>query len=337
MKTIGKPALRGVITIILGLVLAALAGFRVFGLDRDYLQYEHFYNLSDYEIALSRFEPGFRLLADLSHGLGLGFLGFVLLAAALSIPAKMYVISKLSHRSIVPWLYYFPYFFVLFDMTAIRLAVASTLLLVGLYCFSVGKRVLGTLFGLFSVTFHYQVLVPIVVYLFMSVPNYVVSRFKNHLLGLTVVLSGIAIYLLANYVDWNVLGGSGGWIGRYTDATAFQGAAWYQPSVIQSIVLLALGRCAIESPDRLIKTSWFVGAFGVLVYYFLSSTGSLVFRLADGLFFFNMLWLGYAAKHASAHDRSLMVLCLVSFGAYYVYLFYAADPPYLRLAERWGA
>lgn len=318
------------------LLLAAVAGLRLLGLDRDFRQYEAFYNLSDYQMGLSRFEPGFRWVASLGHSFGVDFWGFALFVACASVPLKTYVIAKVSQRSAVPWLYYIPYFFVLLDMTAVRLGLASSIMLLGVYLVSIRKRLFGGLFIGLSVLFHYQMIVPIIAFTAIMSADQLTSRYRKALSAVVIGVGVAGVYGFARYFDFGEIGRAGEWAARYVDSSDFSGAAWYQPSVIQSIMLLWLGRSALQSPQRLVRTAWFVGAFGVAVYYILSGVGAAVFRLADGLFFFNLLWLGYAAKHARPMDRLLMKVSLIVFGVFYTTLFYLAEVPYLRFAERWS-
>ncbi len=322
--------------VVVGLLLAMLAGLRVFGLDRDFEQYEAFYSLSQYQIGLSRFEPGFRWLALLTNALGWGFWEFLLLVAFLSVPLKAYVIAKVSQRSVVPWLYYIPYFFLLFDMTAIRLGVASAILMLGIFAVSVRRHVFGAALIVVSILFHYQMLVPVIAFTAVITADYFTARYRKALSVLVLGAGVVAIYWTTRYFDLGEVGDVGKWAARYVDSTSFSGAAWYQPSVILSMLLLWFGRNAMKSSVRLVRSSWFVGAFGVAIYYALSGIGVIVFRLADGLFFFNLFWLGYAAKNAPARERLLMKLTLVLFGLFYSWLFYFDKVPYLRFAERWA-
>lgn len=316
--------------------LACVAGFRLLGLDRDFWQYDYFYNLSDFQIAWSRFEPGFRWLAALSHSLGFDFWLFLLGVAFLSVPLKIYVIAKTSNRCVAPWLYYIPYFFVLFDMTAVRVGLASAVMLVGVYIASIGRRFIGLILISVSVLFHFQMFVPIFMISAIVFADGIASRYRRFLSWIVLGAAVVGVFVIARYVDLSGLGTTGEWAARYVDSSQFSGAAWYQPLVIQSIILLWLGRCALKSPVRLVRIAWLLGVFGVLVYYVLSKVGAIAFRISEGVLFFNLIWLGYAARNARKIDRILMYVCLVLFGLFYWVIFYFDEVPFLRFAERWS-
>lgn len=332
-----STGLRSLLLAMFCIVAILAAGLRLPGLDRDYEQYEAFYNLSLFQMEYSRFELGFRWLASSATAMELPFLAFLLLVACISVPLKFYVVSRVSQRSMVPWLYYIPYFFVLLDMTAVRLGLASAILMLGIYLWFDSRRWIGGLLVVASVLFHYQMLVPITAFAAFGLADRWMPRYRVTVSALLAALGAAAAFLVARYTDLERIGQVGEWTARYVDASVFSGAAWYQPSVIQSIVILTLGRCALVSPQRLVRVAWVVGAFGVLIYYALSGIGTLVFRLADGLLFFNLLWLGYAARNASAWDRLLMKLSVSMFLVFYLILFYQNEVPFLRFAERWSS
>lgn len=317
-------------------LLCTVAGFRLLGLDRDFEQYEYFYNLSDYEIRLSRFEFGFRWFAIATRNLGIDFFGFLFFVASLSIAIKVYVIRAYDHRELAPWIFYLSFYFVLIDMTAIRLGLALALVLVSLRLFYSGSRFLALICAVASLAFHIQAALPIAAFIAIGLISFYGVRYRSFLgVFLSIALSA-ALYLAATQVDVLKFGQIGEWAERYFEDDRGYGAAWYQPSVIMSAILLYLGRGAIRSPDPLVSSSWFVGLFGVLAYYFLSGVGVLAFRTSDSLTFFNVLWLGYAARHAKRKDRLLIYATLAAFFVFfYGFLYYSGEMPFLRFEERW--
>lgn len=327
---------RAILLLVLTLALAITAGLRLLGLDRDFEQYEQFFHLSSAELELSRFEPGFKWMASIGDLLSMNFFMFLLAVAFLSVGLKAYVIANTSKRSVVPWMYYLSYYFVLFDMTAIRLGLSIALILFGVYLCSINNRVFGVLAVGLSLLFHYQTLVPIIAFSAIMIADGTSGRFRRVYSSLMLAAAMAAVFWMARNFDFGALGSQGEWAARYLDTFGFTGAAWYQPSIILSIILLWLGRCSLKSSERLVRVAWYVGAFGVTIYYTLSGIAPIAFRLADGLLIFNLFWLGYAAKNASPVDRLTMKIALILFVGYYFWIYYTDDVPYLRFGERWA-
>lgn len=327
---------RSMLILIVALLLTVIAGLRLLGLDRDFEQYEIFYSLSDFQIQGSRFEPGFKWVAAFAHSLGLGSFGFMLLVACLAVPLKTHVLAKVSEGNIAPWIYYIPYFFVLQDMTAIRLGVASALMLAGVYMLASGKKLPGFLFVAASVLFHFQMLVPIIVFTAIFISDSLPPRYRRGVSVIVMIIAAVSVYAFARLVDLSQFGSTGEWASRYMDASGFGGAAWYQPIVVQSIFMLWFGRCAMQSREPYVRIAWFVGAFGVVIYYLMSRVGAAAFRLSEGLLFFNLLWIGYSARYARPMDRLMLKSSTILFALFYLWVFYSNEMPHLRLAERWS-
>lgn len=336
VKRIVRLDRRSCATLFFFLVLAAVAGFRLLGLDRDFEQYEIFYSLSDYGISLSRFEPGFRWIALTSHDAGLSFFGFLLVVSSVSVALKIYAIKAYDYRELAPWIYYLSYYYVLLDMTAIRFGLALALILLSLRLFYSGSRILGLVCAGASLLFHLQAALPILAFTALGLVNHFNVRHRLFFGLSAAILSGGVIYLGATLTDVTQFGQAGEWAVRYIETDRGYGAAWYQPSVVMSIILLCLGRVAIHSPDRLVRTSWYVGCLGVFTYYLLSNVGVLAFRASDSLTFFNVLWLGYAAKHSKPAERRLIYVTLGLFVVFFYFVFFLDEAPYLRFHERWA-
>lgn len=79
--------------------------------------------------------------------------------ALLSITPKIYIYSKFSRNSFIALLFYYTYFFFVFDMTQIRAAVAISFALIAIVLWSREKHKYALLFILIGSMFHLSILI----------------------------------------------------------------------------------------------------------------------------------------------------------------------------------
>jgi EpsG family len=144
-------------------LLAFLAGFQDTSVSRDYGQYQYLFD-SMYEITdhnlffLVTFEPGFvaivlffREIFTVNYAVAI-----MLFYAITSVSLKVYTINRLSINPYLTLLFYFSYFFLIHEMTQIRIALASGIFLISLIPYLKGKKGTFALLILLAGCFHYS-------------------------------------------------------------------------------------------------------------------------------------------------------------------------------------
>ena len=172
------------------LLLSFLAGFRDMSVSKDYQNYQNVFT-NIYEITdngfyyLLAFEPGFvaivvifRKIFESNYGLAIMF--FYALA---SLTLKVFTINRFSINPYLTLLFYFSYFFLLHEMTQIRIALAAGIFLISLIPFLKEKRT--TFLGLILVAtcFHYSAIFFLIILVFNT------TKFNKKLYAAILVLS----------------------------------------------------------------------------------------------------------------------------------------------------
>lgn len=146
------------IFVITGILLFLLAAFRNSELDRDYLGYIEYYN-AVINNSFSRIEPSFILISKMIDKLFDNNLLLFIIYAFLGVSLKFYAISKLTNLRLLSSLIYFSSFFLLFEMTQIRVGVATGLLLLSIVPIKERKLGLFLIIASLAFFFHYSAIV----------------------------------------------------------------------------------------------------------------------------------------------------------------------------------
>ncbi|MDD8117538.1 EpsG family protein [Escherichia coli] len=127
----------------LGTVLIVLTSLRPIGIDADSLSYLEAYKLAQNGIYVIS-EPTFNFFSLISttffydNNIGIGFLFFIY--AGLSISIKFYTIYKYSSSIYLSILVYVCVFYILHEMTQIRVGLASAFFLLGIHDLIMGNK-----------------------------------------------------------------------------------------------------------------------------------------------------------------------------------------------------
>ena len=150
---------------VLTVSLSCFTAFRIFGIDRDYLQYKNFFESLVFEYE-GRFELGFVILSLLIKMMGLSFWALLFLSALLSLTTKLYLIVRLPN-----WIFWFVIYFLalypLHEMTQIRVSVALGFGYLAVYFSSYQKYNFKIfVFSILAVLFHWTLLtfIPFIVF-----------------------------------------------------------------------------------------------------------------------------------------------------------------------------
>jgi len=155
------------------ILLALLAGFQDASVSKDYLNYQYIFD-NIYDVTgngmffLLSFEPGFagiviffRKLFEFNYGVAI-----LLFYALSSLSIKVFAVKRFSINPYLTLLFYFSYFFLMHEMTQIRIALASGIFLISLIPFFANKRLTFAVLILLATCFHYSAIFYLLILLF---------------------------------------------------------------------------------------------------------------------------------------------------------------------------
>lgn len=188
---------------VVAVLLILVAGLKPVGVDRDSLSYVQVLDSSYGSIFSKAMEPFFILIIGLNK---LIFSGsptvFFLTYAILGVSLKIYAIGKLSLSPAVSIFIYTPLYFILHEMTQIRVGVASALFLLSLVDLYAKRKLNFVLKIAFGTMFHFSAVVGLVVILLNPIKInkifYLALPIIGILLAIYIPVISILSYL-ANY------------------------------------------------------------------------------------------------------------------------------------------
>lgn len=149
--------IEGLVYFAISLIMVLLVGTRTPGVDADSLAYVgNYYNLGS--SLTETLEPSFFLIANIAKLFGEVQVLFIIYAL-LAIPLKTYAIFRLSNFRLLSMMVWIAHFFLLQDMTQIRVAVATAIFLYALSDLIEGNKKRYLLLCACAVFFHYSALV----------------------------------------------------------------------------------------------------------------------------------------------------------------------------------
>lgn len=144
-------------------ILIIIAGLRPSYCCRDYEVYVEYYK-SLSSIPFTILEPTYFLIAEISKVILNGYLGVFILYSILGVGLKAFAFTKLTKYYSISLILYFCSFYLLHEMTQIRVGVASAILLLSIPSI-VDRKLLTFLFFLVVGTlFHYSFIIFILFY-----------------------------------------------------------------------------------------------------------------------------------------------------------------------------
>lgn len=196
------PFRNNVLIVLVIIALTFLAGFRGIDVSKDYYAYRYIFD-TIYDVTstndlsyLAIFEPGFiaiilffRRIFESNY-----VLAIMLFFAISSISIKIFAIKRLSFNPYLTILFYFSYYFLIQEMTQIRIGLAAAFFLMALISFLNGKRLLFTGLMIFATLFHYSAIFYLVI-LFFSTTKFNRNLYSS-LLILSIILSFVKLPLL---------------------------------------------------------------------------------------------------------------------------------------------
>jgi hypothetical protein len=196
------------------LLLAFLAGFQDMNVSKDYFNYQYvfdnvYYITNHNYLYLITFEPGFiaivfffRTLFASNYGVAIMFF-----YAFCSLIIKVFAIKKLSINPYLSLLFYFSYFFLLHEMTQIRIGLASAFFLISLLSFLKGNRRAFIGWILIATCFHYSAIFYLLLLIF-NTRNFNKKLYVG-ILVLSIILGLLKLPILNGFGNLNVSNISG--------------------------------------------------------------------------------------------------------------------------------
>lgn len=150
------------------LIVTLLVAFRPEGFDKDYTSYvDYLYHPEKRTMVLV--EPSFYLISSIALFLKSHRILFVIYAF-LAIPLKIYSIRKLSPLFYLSLLVWFSHLFILQDMTQIRVAVSTAIMMFSLPYLATGEKRKALCLFIIAIMFHYSSLFLLPVLLIGNAP-----------------------------------------------------------------------------------------------------------------------------------------------------------------------
>lgn len=200
---------------IIALVLVLIAGFRKIGLDSDSKNYSQFIISASFNDSLSllfKMGPFFRLIVEASKLLFSDPVrGTFVIFAILGVSLKFYAIKKISPFPVLSVLVYICFYFILHEMTQIRVGVATAIFLIAIPDI-VNKNARGFFLKTALATmFHYSSIIMVPLY-FLNPKRYnqifyILLPYIGILLSVTSILSlhfSSVIPLLPDFIGYKI-------------------------------------------------------------------------------------------------------------------------------------
>ena len=313
--------------------LALLAGLRAETVDRDYPTYlyafDSIYNfLGDGGINLSIYEPGFILVVLLfksiftyNYGIAI-MLFFAFTTLAMKLPALV----KLSINPYLVILLYYSQYFLLQEMTQIRIGFASGIFLLSLFFYFKSEYKSFILMVLIASMFHYSALGYLLL-LFLRK-----NKFNKFLYGGLLVLS-----VFFAFIKVPLMGVVGNVFSIGDPSGKFSGyAEIVQENLIDDVVLfntqnLLRGFCSIYLmvfvPTEVILKDPRLALFlkctilSIFLLSFFSEVSLIAFRISDLFGLLSIFAFAYLAKYLPFYKYNIWIVIGISAILFYIFTF----------------
>lgn len=304
-------------------VLFLFAGFRPVGLDNDSIAYVDFFNNIRYKNEYGFFtkEPTLWLFVYLSKNIIIWEYSrqILLLYAWVGVFVKLWSIYKVCEKKILGLVTYFFLFYILHEMTQIRVAVATGFFLYGLLNLAEGNRKAYLIKILIATLFHFSSIVALPLaflcskkinfyYIFLPILSLLISVVNFPMLALmklTPVLPPFIGQKISVYLDLYKSG-------IFTDITLFN------PFIVSIIGFYYFFYFNKDRFNREIEVlSFKITGWAIFVFYFFSALPVLAFRISE--FYSVGLIVLLPLIHTWFKQKKLILLLVLSWMVAYFY------------------
>ena len=147
---------KGMVYLFVAMGFILYSGLRPVGFDRDSQNYENLFMHPDANLSGIIVEPSFTILSKLLYNIYSDVHILLFLYALIGVSIKFYAIKRLSTFYFLPIIIYIGNFFLLHDITQIRVGIASAIFLLSLEPLSEGKKLYAFFYMLLAIFFHYS-------------------------------------------------------------------------------------------------------------------------------------------------------------------------------------
>lgn len=215
-----KKLINYLLILIIFLILFYTAAFRKIGLDRDsyaYLEYIKNYRSGDSSFGLSNIEPTFIIILTFADYISDNPLRVIfIIYAALSLSIKFYAFKKLSLNFYLSILIYICLYFILHEMTQIRVGASAAFFLLALDDIYNKNKIAYFSKALTAVFFHYSALLMIPFYLinprksykkfyfFLPLTGFALAYFSEYMLIFLSKISAVLPSFLSTKIKYYI-------------------------------------------------------------------------------------------------------------------------------------
>lgn len=314
------------------LLLVLLAGFRGVDVDKDYENYQLSFDLI-YDIAndpsfLSIYEPGFLGIVLLARYLFEQNYGLVIMAfiALMSVFLKVESIKRFPINPYLIILFYFSHYFILQEMTQIRIGIASAIFLISLPYYFKGNKALFVGLILLATAFHYTAICFLIVLLFNS-DNFKYSIFFS-MLALSLIFAFVKLPWLNFLRDFNTEDISGK-LNNYTDLVEYGVIksinvfnAINISNILCSVYLILFVPKSILITNKQLNFYLKCNILSIFLLSFLSGVPSVAFRFSELFGTVSIFLFGYLIKMLPAGKYNILLLIFLAGSFFYINIFY---------------
>ena len=328
-----QPFESSVPLVILVLALAFMAGFQANGVTKDYDNYQASFE-GIYEITASEsgglyiYEPGFlavvlfcRILFKENYGLAC----FAVFAFS-SVLLKIISIKRTPYNPYLVILFYLTGYFVLQEMTEIRIGVASAIFLIGVIYYIRGNTAAYIGLILLATCFHYSAILYLVTLFFRR------SAFNYYIFGAL-----LALALVLGFVQVPVLDFLGGFVDTSVNRVAVQlelvqKGYITEINVFNVVNLFGIACCSyflLFVPKKVLLSDKYLTFFlkcyilAIFLLSLLSGVASIAFRVSELFGVVSMFLYAGLVKHLPFSKFNIFVLILISALFFYIILFHS--------------
>ena len=314
MIKVQKRTANVTLALILAILLGIIAGFRPFGVGKDFYQYLQFYSQIDnnFNPFSHRFELGFVLSAMISKLiLGLDYVYFAAFLAASAVAIKMVALRELENpfRAIA---FYIFCWFPLFENTQLRVAVAISVLFIASRCLVHNKWLSFAILSAVACMFHMTAAFGAIVLLIA----YHLSRHKISI-GIVCAVAAAALFYVSLPISLKIMNDLNPLL--IPSISASETPKIFSAINVTTMVFLIIAPMSGILNDRSNKMYYLVMLAGVAVFIGFASIPVAAHRLKEMLFVF-MTFIAFEYRFTWRTLPLAVVACLLAVGSLYVYI-----------------
>jgi len=317
------------------LAIALLAGLRSQEVARDYQQYQFVFDTikdfikDDSGSYFSVFEPGFvgivllfRMIFLYNYGVAI-----MLFFALTSVTAKIYSIYKISINPYLVILLYFAHYFILQEMTQIRIGFASAIFLGSLNFYIKKNYKVFVSMVLLATFFHYSALLYLLLFTF-NIKNFN-KIFYAAFLAAAIVLGFLKLPLFGFVGDLFSAGGESGKLNTYAEVIQYN--LIDEINVFNIITLCSMGCCFYLIyfipevhflRDKYLTLILKLNIFSIFTLCLFSGVPLVAFRISELFGILSIFNFSYLTRYLPFSKYNVWFVVLLAFVFFYTNVFY---------------